>query len=362
MGCHLAVHLGLPADADVARQFLFAGWTGVLVFFVLSGFLLGLPYMAWRRGEAPRPDTSAYLVRRIWRVFPPYYVQLLVLAGLAALGLPLLGQLVSAWEWLAHLGMWFHLGPDPVRPLNGVWWTLPVEFGFYLLLPFAALLALRRTPLMLAGVALAVALAYHALGWLWLGGAERHLLSAFIGQLPGNLPAFAFGVAGAWWFLAGRAAPRSSNALALGGLALLLALVWILPFADAGRAYWENPGFYYLWRPAASLAIALLVFAAAQGAASVAVLGSRPLRYLGDISYSLYLWHLPVIVAVAQWLPAWSMAPSWALAIAATWMLSHASARWVERPSIAVGRRLAARVAARRGLALPRVDLRHTVP
>ena len=109
------------------------GFMGVDLFFVLSGFLLTLPFAAARLAGSEPPALGRYFRRRFLRVFPAYYAQLFLIAAIGAWFLA--WRPLSGTEWAAHAVMFFNVGPDPVRPLVGLWWTLPVELSFYLLLP-----------------------------------------------------------------------------------------------------------------------------------------------------------------------------------------------------------------------------------
>ena len=66
--------------------FVTCGWIGVNVFFVLSGFLLSLPYIEWIMGKKNKPLTSKFFMKRISRIVPSYYFQLVVLVLLWAYG------------------------------------------------------------------------------------------------------------------------------------------------------------------------------------------------------------------------------------------------------------------------------------
>lgn len=127
------------------------GLAGVTIFFVLSGFLLAIPFAEWQSGLRQRPALDRYFLRRVMRVFPAYYAQLAILLLIAA-WVP--GQTgIDDWGSLfRHLLMLFTPPPLGTLPINNVWWTLPIEFSFYLVLPLLALL-LRpgRWWLLLAG-------------------------------------------------------------------------------------------------------------------------------------------------------------------------------------------------------------------
>ena len=149
------------------------GGAGVSIFFVLSGFLLGLPFAEWQTGLRDKPATGRYFVRRVARVFPAYYAQLAVLLILAAL-VPGHADIEDWPTLLRHLLMLFMPPPLGTIPINLVWWTLPIEFSFYLALPLLAfLLRPERWWWLLFGSLFAM--------WLW-----RHWGGYLDGRYPGS--------------------------------------------------------------------------------------------------------------------------------------------------------------------------------
>jgi len=118
---------------------LTCSWMGANVFFVLSGFLLALPFIA----RAPAPITLGASLRFIWRrirrVVPAYWFQIACLLAIST-------GLATLPDWrmvVSHLLFLQNFSEQYAYALNGVYWTLPTEFGFYLLLPAIAWLAWR---------------------------------------------------------------------------------------------------------------------------------------------------------------------------------------------------------------------------
>ncbi|MGH8028685.1 MAG: acyltransferase family protein [Arenimonas sp.] len=325
------------------------GWSGVDVFFTLSAFLLAMPYARAAVAGRPPPDWRAYLRRRAARILPAYWVQLAIVLAGSLMGVAW-GRTFPAWEGvgsaLAHVVLWINAWPR-VAALQPHWWTLPVEFGFYLMLPcLARAFTARRWPWLLALVALAWA--WRA-AWLMNPRADfAHF--AWIEQLPGRIDQFAIGMLAAWWWArregrGGTISPRRANTLLVAGALAFLAMPAL--FLVDGRATLSQVMSLHpvvlAWHGLASAAVALVLVACAAGAPAARWLAARPLRFLGEISYSLYLWHVPVIfwvlwqsgdtIAVGDFWPYFSICLLLSLALASLswWGVERPALRWAAR-------------------------------
>lgn len=349
MVCHCWYLFGMPAFEVAGFQFhkLFAlGWAGVIIFFVLSGFLLSQPFVAWKKESAPKPKIKDYLIRRIFRVFPAYYAQLIVLFFLTWMFQGVF--IIDSWYILIkHLLFIFNIGFDPVAPIIGTWWTLPVEFTFYLSLPIIAYLMGRRTKVyLLAATCLVISMAYHFLAWQWLHERSIGEWSSLVNQAPGYLYAFAIGIVVTWFWTDFRSLCSRHHFLAdscaLLGIVMTSCLIFIMPATENGDDFWSNLGLYYFWRPALAVAVASIIFSCCDSKSLFSkILGNAPLVYLGEISYSIYLWHLPIISTLKTLWPNWQSLWLWVVAFCATILISHISNKTVERPFIAAGKKLA---------------------
>lgn len=329
---------GWPLDLT---PFFSMGMAGVTIFFVLSGFLLATPFAQWQAGLRERPPLGRYFLRRVLRVFPAYYVQLAILLAIAA-WVPGQAGIDDAGSLFRHLLMLFMPPPLGTPPINGVWWTLPIEFGFYLVLPFLTLmLSPQRGPWLLLGCLAVMVLWRHGVV-VRLADAPLPMRVSAAYQLPGSMDAFGMGMAAAvlhanrarlpGWLLP----PAGRNRLGLLGIALVLAAIYWLPGRRA--EYWADNLIFYAWTPALSLGIAAMLLAGAGGSGLLQkIFGNRTMVFLGLISYSLYLWHLPVLtwLAAASWYPELTGGRlTWILALALPVSVAIATLSYlgVERP------------------------------
>jgi peptidoglycan/LPS O-acetylase OafA/YrhL len=117
------------------------GFFGVELFFVISGFILSLPFATYYLGNGRRPSLARYYQRRVLRLEPPYIISLLVCFALLTLAYGasarhLLPHLAASLVYVRQLV----LGGD--NPINGVLWSLECEVQFYVLAPLLAKLFL----------------------------------------------------------------------------------------------------------------------------------------------------------------------------------------------------------------------------
>jgi peptidoglycan/LPS O-acetylase OafA/YrhL len=312
----IRLDLAVPLIGPVLHTPFGFGFAGVDIFFVLSGFLLTLPFAGHALGTGPRPDLPRYFRRRLLRVFPAYYVQLFIML------------LVGAWfvSWkpqttpslIAHLVMFFNIGWQPVSPMVGVWWTLPVELGFYLVLPFIATLMRppRWVPALAVALVLSIAYRYFAAVTFGPDGQERVFLVA--SQLPGSLAEFLLGSSAA--LLAQKAALANRRRppawlLDTGFVAgLVLPGIWlwnvVLP---VGERYWMGHWSMLLGPIALGLPLATAVYCLYRGSRLGSILlANRAVYFLGLVSYSLYLWHFVVMQQLIKAIgPGYAELPHW---------------------------------------------------
>jgi peptidoglycan/LPS O-acetylase OafA/YrhL len=234
---------------DLTWCFTF-GWLGVPIFFVLSGFLLAQPFV--RQLDTPGSSNiriRAYAIRRILRVFPAYYFQLIVLIGLAYF-FQFGNYPHGLASWFAHLTMTFFCPPYFIDGLNGAWWTLPIEFSFYLLLPLIAILLKPQRWMLLMLFCFGVMLCYrYVIYSVYLG--TDVLLYIRISLLPGTLDSFGLGMLSAYCVHHVGIKPglemRAANAATLAmGLGFCISMILMHQF---WMFYWSGGWMSYAYTP-----------------------------------------------------------------------------------------------------------------
>jgi peptidoglycan/LPS O-acetylase OafA/YrhL len=276
------------------------GWSGVDLFFVLSGFLItGILLDA----KGSRHYYRNFYIRRTLRIFPLYYAFVfftLTIAPwlwpetpLAAMARSAMRDTSEAWYWLYLSNVLFALREDFGHPNLAVTWSLAIEEQFYLVWPLVVA-ALRRTPLMwTCGGLIAAALAVRT-AWV-AAGAES--TAAYV------LPFCRMDALAAGAFVA--AALRDDRTAAVvvtwsarlaPAAALVFAAIWLLedPLDDGS---WTESMTQTLGYTALAVFFASLVarVATSSDRSRLARAFSAPLlRTFGQYSYALYLFHVPV--------------------------------------------------------------------
>jgi peptidoglycan/LPS O-acetylase OafA/YrhL len=276
--------------------FVRAGHTGVSLFFVLSGFLLAFPFLAEAEGGR-HVRRREYALRRAMRILPMYYLAILV----ALWWTHPVAEWASSWPFLVFLNPL--AGPFALWPFSIGWWSLCTEVQFYLLLPLLPLLARTAPRAFLTLGAYTVA---YILFMLHLLKASTMSLEVYLHYAVfGRAPLFLSGIAAAWLWRRDGAALRhrlaNSAWMARGGAdALLLlaaaALSWILQWV-AWVGFWQaerQPD--HIWHVAEGILWAtILLLLLAAPLRSKRLIVNPVLGWVGLVSYSLFLIHVPAV-------------------------------------------------------------------
>ncbi len=278
---------GLAALAIVIYHLYWTPFLGTAInlFFVLSGYLITSIILDH---PPSRGFLFAFYARRGLRIWPIYYLSLLVLAAINP-WLPSPASLESLPQYLTFTqlaGYYWSSTPPPSIPAFGHTWSLAVEEQFYVIWPMLLIL-LRRRGVAAAAMAVAgLAVAMRTLGfsqWILATNCDGLALGALLASmLNGRTQAEARGLYAGRFRLVGLAAGSYwiGGAVVLG----LVPLGWhdgLAPLVGASRVLARNVIYF---------AVVGLVVAYA-GDRRIAVLRNRWLVYLGEISYGIYLYH-----------------------------------------------------------------------
>jgi peptidoglycan/LPS O-acetylase OafA/YrhL len=342
------------------------------LFFVLSCFLLYLPYVKRLSEGGSMPDTLTYFRHRIFRIFPAYLVIFLI-ANFALRAVYVENPLKAGWghtdhgtgmmtdpiSLLANLTLTHSLFPATFQTGISPSWSLTTEWGFYLFLPLIgiALFAWARKraepwkaavwpPLILCVVGIttnttvavlqakyyphAILEAYWGPNWIAV------LSRSFLG-ISDN---FAFGMLAAVIFVA--LARGKWKSMTTFRLQLIFATVAGFALVCSMVLFVLNPRYVATAFALASGAfIVLIVAPIARGEHSTiaSVTDWRPLRYLGTISLSAYLWHFPVLVILTRLKPPipdnlWGFLIALVIVTGATVACASLTYRFVELPAM----------------------------
>lgn len=359
-GRHLGALDGVRgvAVAGVVAYHLGVGWMsggylGVDLFFVLSGFLI-TSLLVEERATSGRIDLGDFYRRRARRLFPGLFAMVaLVCISVAILIRLTLHALANtdlttvredAFATLAYSANWHSIithqtyfaryeMPSPLQHA----WSLAIEEQYYLVWPLVLISSIawccrrdRRVHPRVLGVAAMSALAlassalmafgYHA-GWSitrLYDGTDTRMSDLLVGGVAALL-------------LIGRKVDDRVLRVAGPASGILLALAWVWggTASEQPKALFFDGGFLLC-----ALAAAVLIAAAASVNRGVlaALLGSRPLVWLGTISYSIYLWHWPIVVFMNHTSLGLSTLPLDVVRVASILVVSWLSYRYIEAP------------------------------
>jgi peptidoglycan/LPS O-acetylase OafA/YrhL len=318
---------GAGAYATYLDRLLLGGGFGVYLFFALTGYLLYRPFARRDFASGSNVRLGRYAANRALRILPLYYAVLVVYILAIDHG----GSVTTWWRSLLLLENFF---PATLAHVDGVMWSLVVEVQFYILLPFIAFAIMKvassswqRACWCLVGVGLAAEL----VRWITVssvtGPSERwtySLPSTFVFFVPGMLLAV---LQTAWHDEGPQAllgwAGRSSS--------------WLL----ASLPFWAIVVWHYdldfLLVPATFLTVGAVALPLRRGLVGK-VLEWRPLALIGIASYSLYLWHFPIVNQIAQRAPSLGYWELLVICVPLSCVVALVSYRVIEAPFLRLRR------------------------
>ena len=298
------------------------GFMGVDMFFVLSGYLI-TTILTGENDKHGRVDVVGFYLRRFFRLVPALLFMLAAYLAVAGYVWPRYSAAEhyrDAAVTLAFLSDYF--AAFTLRPAYLLQtWSLAVEEHFYLLWPWLLLWALPRGhALKFMAAACLVAMEWRALNFWYFPWDFAYF--RFDSRLDGLL-------LGSVLSLAIRDYPKLLQ-VRLSPIVPHLALGLILLQFAAGAWYGRVTGTVGITVTELLTAVLIYYFVAraAQGEASSSVLEWRPVRWLGVMSYGIYLWHYPISKVTREALPVgWSFAVCLGLATLMAWISWHSVER-----------------------------------
>lgn len=284
------------------------GQLGVALFFIISGYVV--PFSLVGTGQG---GIGKFIISRFMRLYPAYWASLI--AGIFLVSVNTDNATILANLTMMQRFMGF-------SDILGVYWTLSVELIFYTLVVIAFLAGIIHSP--------------RRMGWFSLSVITTTLAFAIARRfldlpLPGGSMIFMSLMFGGAWLRLGAYKNKDLWAIISAFLLGLLAICWLLYYPDKYGAPWLLQFSRYLY--AITLFFAFLHWQAIKVAFLV---------YLGRISYSIYLFHMPVNALVAVVLPATGFAiGGWlmfSLSLLGTIGVSALSFKYIEMPSVRIGK------------------------
>lgn len=281
------------------------GHAGVNLFYILSGFLLFMPFAKRHYEEKEPPKLWSYFFKRALRILPLYYSYLIITILLTRTDLISTAGLKTVVINFLFLQNFFR-----DHMINGVTWTLAIEVQFYLLLPIVARFFVGKKSLISFLLSILVVMLYRfavfynmhpntaAIDWEYYFNSEYNLLGCFdnfaIGMLVANLYMYAL--------------TKNKMAVVKIKLRSVKKIIWLTPFWFAFCLYT-----YYTWRFETNslfswyyfsfffdvstyiIFAVLLVYVLFYQSKLNTLLRNFYLRIFGITAYSIYIWHLPMM-------------------------------------------------------------------
>jgi len=333
------------------------GYISLQSFFVLSGFLITAILVEMKQSHAGKDYFITFYKRRVLRIFPLYYIYLLVIALVAAPFFfpshnsifPEINRFYHQLGWASsYTYNFFHASNDFKRTqLLTHFWSLAIEEQFYLLWPIAIYhIPQRHLKKFLLTIIFAAPIMRWVSGELAVSGAFPWL-SNDAGLVVYVLPFSHFDAFAIGGFFALYGKPCANKTIWLLLIGTILLGVAISAVFESYIDWWGFADFMghshkYIWGYTLfNLCFALMLINIRERQSSGGFLGSEWLVYLGSISYGLYIFHNGFIWLVNQALPACSLPTRMLVSFLLTILLAALSYRYLEKPCLQLKDRFA---------------------
>jgi peptidoglycan/LPS O-acetylase OafA/YrhL len=295
------------------------GAYAVDLFFVLSGFFIILPYVEIDGKPLRKVTLSEYYKKKFVRIFPPYYINLLVMFGVVVpivLGSDFLFSTHGMQMLLAHLSFLQYLHPASSSSLgmNGALWTLSISFQFFLIFPFIKNMFIggKKKIFLYLVIFIIISVWWKYQAWFNMDlllkiamnsvsqyGVDEFTIRFFLSnQLPGNLSHFAIGMFVGNLYINNKhkkvKISKSVNIVILAG--------FILALYSFKISNLSLPPWWYIWRLCLAIGAGCLIYLTAIDGPKIfkTVLQNKYLGCIGNLSYEIYLWHVLVLYILGK--------------------------------------------------------------
>ncbi len=351
----IAILMVFASHSDLARF----GWAGVQLFFVLSGFLITDILLDMKDSLPTKKYFLKFYGRRFLRIFPLYYFYLALMAGVAIWLLskdfrpgPMQIFLDQVWYAVLYVYDIFYRSPSlqPSQFLDH-FWSLAVEEQFYIVWPLLLLLVPRKYLKTLFISFIILGAAFRGLLYLWYLSESnlwffRDPFGLVVYSWPlSHLDAFALGAYISRYTIWRPKEQLLSLAVlvpTLGFASMYFATGELGPLSALGYSFTQDVGYQFIWvHTLLNYFFAVLIYCVVREKMLIRFLEMPWLRYLGKISYGMYVYHLALIWFVRNFVEKLTTGEMafWirlAVSLAATILVATLSYYLLERPVLSL--------------------------
>jgi peptidoglycan/LPS O-acetylase OafA/YrhL len=302
-------HYGVYIGNNYIDAFAGTGWIGVPLFFIMSGFLISLPFIKKGYDKAPPPILTDFYKKRILRIFPLYFFSLTVFIVIH-FAVNYIDNF-STFKVIYHLFFLHNFYPGEM--INSVYWSLAVEIHFYILFPLIGYFIHKKIiagqiAQAIVGVLAVIIISFgyrmYICYYVSLVDYFVYLRYIYYNTLA-NLESFGYGIIAAIVFVFFLRKEKNilHPVLQLTSIvALLLPLYLLMLYAfNNGVVHFVNirfmPVFFY---SGINILLTLLIILSLSTTNTLInkVLSLKPFVFISTLSYSIYIWHLPIYFSV----------------------------------------------------------------
>jgi len=284
------------------------GWMGVDMFFVISGFVIMLSALNLQQSESVISPGKIFIRRRIARIVPLYLLTCLIFIIFVNPDLLLIPFPSLIKHIVTHLIFIHNILPDTHGSINGINWSVAAEFQFYILILIMMRFLKKLHPATLLAGGILLALISRGVVFMIADSYKWDVLLRFqyTTQMLSMMDEFCFGMIIAKLVIQGKLSPLEKfwrSGLFWGLTVITIGTFWItFKIYWSISDYWYHPFMVICWRSflGASFAMLIVIMILIPSDLFFKNPVYRAGYYLGEISYGIYLWHLPILLALKK--------------------------------------------------------------